>query len=434
MFRCHQQPSLLKRRVSQVLALVLVGLSGWLMLPDKLRERIAPTAYALTFTVTNTNDSGAGSLRQAMLDANNLCNPPFSHSIRFNIPGGGVKTISPTSALPTITCPMIIDGTTQPGYAGAPLIELNGLDAAGDFVTGLRCRAPVTIRGLVINRFIQGFGIYLDTGSSGSVITGNYIGTNAAGNAPLGNQSGIRLTGVTGGDEISNITIGGTTPVARNVISGNSIHGIEIFFATNILVQGNFIGTDVTGTLDLGNGRHGIEFVNVVGSNGSNTVGGVVSGARNVISGNGGDGIHIQPSSLANFIQGNFIGTDVTGTQAVGNSAEGIYASSSGNQIGGPTAAARNVISGNFLQGIGIVSTQNLIQGNFIGTNAAGTAALGNGLEGVLISSGASQNTIGLDNSGAGTGNIIAFNGNAGVKVADSSSTRNAVRGNSIFS
>lgn len=177
--------------------------------------------------VTNTNDSGAGSLRQAITDSNNYNAP---NTIGFNIPGSGVKTISLQTSLPGVTHPLTIDGTTQPGYASVPLIELRSPPLLAE---GLSCSAPVTIKGLVINGF-PGAGVRLAAGSGGSTIAGNYIGTNAAGNAPLGNGIGIDI-------ESSDNTIGGTTVGARNVISGNSVQGVLIsgLSATQNLVQGN---------------------------------------------------------------------------------------------------------------------------------------------------------------------------------------------------
>src|SRR5207237_4779047 len=162
---------------------------------------------ANTIAVTNTNDSGAGSLRQAIIDFNNTAG---LQTITFNIAGAGVHTIALASALPIITDPIIIDGTTQPGYAGAPLIELDGT-GAGAGAHGLNITAGnSTVRALVINRF-NGNGININTAGN-NLITGCYIGTNAAGTAGLNNnQNGIQIRG-----NGSN-TIGGTTAAARNV-------------------------------------------------------------------------------------------------------------------------------------------------------------------------------------------------------------------------
>src|SRR5436309_1781274 len=251
---------------------------------------------AATFTVTNTNDSGAGSLRQTILDANANAG---TDTISFNITSGsGVRTINLLSALPDITGPVTIDGTTQPGFAGSPLIELNGTGASGLaalYITAGNSR----VKGLVINRF-PGGGIYL-VNAGGNVIEGNYIGTNALGTAISSNVSlGIWMS------NSPNNTIGGTTAASRNIISGNGtgvFEGVRIesSASTGNQVLGNYIGTDVTGAVALGNTGSGI-FIN--GAN-NNTVGGTSAGAQNVIAGNQGSGIDINASN--NTVQGNYI-------------------------------------------------------------------------------------------------------------------------------
>jgi uncharacterized repeat protein (TIGR01451 family) len=378
-----------------------------------------------TFTVTNTNDDGPGSLAQAILDANANAGLDM---INFSI-GSGVQTIDVGSVrgtgLPTITDPVIIDGTTQPGYAGSPLIELNGTNAP-IMPTGLFIQAAgsSTIRGLVINRFLgNGIGILC---CGGNIIEGNYIGTDVSGTADLGN-SGI---GVAASSSTNN-TIGGTAGGARNVISGNNSHGITIGGSTGDLVQGNFIGTDANGTTALGNSGDGVNVQTA--ANSPNTIGGTAAGARNVISGNNGSGIQLGGSSLTgHLVQGNFIGTDASGTADLGNSLYGVSTGDAGITIGGTAAGARNVISGNNSGGIAIVTTGiNLVQGNFIGTDASGTAALGNSGDGVLISGSIFGNTVG--GTDVGTGNTIAFNGGNGVAV-DLGGGNNAILSNSIHS
>jgi CSLREA domain-containing protein len=218
------------------------------------------TAAAMTFTVNDTGNGrdatpGDGvcatttavcTLRAAIQEANANVG---ADTINFSI-GSGTKTISPTSALPTITDPVTIDGTTQPGFAGSPIIELNGASAFG--ADGLKITAGnSTVRGLVINRCSVADGIEIGTNGN-NIIEGNFIGTNVAGTAALGNsQRGVRI--VSG----PNNTVGGTTAAARNVISGNKEVGVDTSSAGN-QVQGNYIGTDVTGMTDLGNAMDGI--------------------------------------------------------------------------------------------------------------------------------------------------------------------------------
>lgn len=158
--------------------------------PRPARRRAAPRAEALesrallaTFTVNTTADSGAGSLRQAILSADST---PGADVIDFAI-GTGPQTIAPLTALPAITDPVTIDGTSQPGYNGTPIIEINGA-GAGNFANGLTITTSNTVvRGLVINRF-DGNGILLQ-GNGKDVIQGNYIGTDTSGANPQGNSA-----------------------------------------------------------------------------------------------------------------------------------------------------------------------------------------------------------------------------------------------------
>jgi hypothetical protein len=206
-------------------------------------------AAADTLIVTNTNDGGAGSLRQAIIDANNTAG---AQMIVFNLAGSGVRTIALSSPLPQITEPIAIDGTTQPDYAGAPLIELNGSSTSGDGLHLLGGNSAV--RGLIINNF-SGNGIRLTT-NGGNLVRGNYIGTDATARETLPNGgSGVLI------ENAANNVIGGTLTSERNIISGNRFDGVGISFggSTGNLIQGNFIGTDVTGQNALGNGEDGVD-------------------------------------------------------------------------------------------------------------------------------------------------------------------------------
>jgi hypothetical protein len=215
--------------------------------PRKVRlsqqsDMAKPSGVSTTFTVTTTVDNGnnasptAGSLRKAIIDANNNSG---LDTITFNITGAGVRTISPPTPLPNIISPVILNGATQPGFSGSPLIELNGMNA-GDIGNGLILAfgsSGSTVKGFVINRFSQ-YGIIID--SSSNLIQGNYVGTDATGNIASGNGAG----GVGLFEGASNNTIGGTTLGVRNIISGNLANGIAIADtdATNNVVQGNYIG------------------------------------------------------------------------------------------------------------------------------------------------------------------------------------------------
>jgi hypothetical protein len=406
---------------------------------------LLPSAQAaVTFVVTNVDDSGPGSLRQAITDANN--NPGLD-IITFNISGAS-RSIKPILTLPTITDPVVIDGTTQPGFAGTPVVELNG--SAGAAGVGLSIAASgCTIRALVINKFSFS-GILISNTSSGSHVEGCYIGTDSTGAVAMPNFGpGVSLQG-------SNNVIGGTSATMRNVISGNSGAGIqlELFCCTGTipiaagnLIQGNFIGVNAAGNAAVPNQREGI-LITTAGPDADvhgNTVGGTALGAGNVISGNRFDGIVLGSfQTTSNIVQGNFIGTDATGSFAIPNNGDGVSIDSSRNNIiGGSEPGARNVISGNGDNGsgtgrgnglsvgnsAGASATGNIIRGNFVGIRAAGNAPLPNLLHGIAVVG--SNNTIGGTN--AGEGNVIAFSGNDGI-VSAGPATGNSFRGNSIFS
>ncbi|MFY9607363.1 MAG: C25 family cysteine peptidase [Blastocatellia bacterium] len=391
---------------------------------DASEPTVIPTAPAAIFTVINTANSGAGSLRQAIMDANTSAGPD---SIAFSIPGAGTQTITPLSALPTITQPVTIDGTTQNPGSATPPIEVAG-NSAGLGVTGLNVSGGnSTVRGLVINRFADDLGIGIQLSGSGDIVDFNFIGTNAAGTAGLGNgDTGLLINPGSGH------LIGGTTAAARNVISGNG-QGVLVLLGVsmNHQIQGNFIGIDATGAIDIGNTADGIFMLSDT-SIMNCTVGGTAAGARNVISGNGGLGIQFVSVGTSNLVQGNFIGTDVTGSNDLGNDQSGVALNDAANNtIGGTVAGAGNVISGNGGDGVRInlaTATGNLAQGNKIGTKADGATSLPNSSNGVFVLNSASTNTIG---GVAGEGNIIAFNLGAGVKVE--TGTSNAIMSNSIF-
>jgi len=366
------------------------------------------TATRQNLVVTNSNDSGAGSLRQAILDANTITGPD---AIVFNIPGSGAHTINLSLPLPDVTEPVSIDAATQPGYAGVPLVELNGAQAGGN-ADGLVLKSDgCTVRGLAINRFSR-FGIWLYF-SNNHVIQGNFIGTDPTGTIRRANSYGMELS------NSSNNLIGGTTTAARNVISGSSFGGIDMT-GTNNRIQGNFIGTDVTGTVALSNAGAGVSVNNMSPPPGSinNLIGGTEPGAGNVISGNS-TGISVFAPS--NVIQGNRIGTDFSGTNKVPNGT-GISGSGSNLLIGGSTPAARNIISGNGSDGVAFGGAGSRLQGNFIGTDVTGTAALGNGGNGVVAGNGAliggtnveERNVISGNAGNGGFGNVSLGSNNSG--------------------
>jgi hypothetical protein len=387
------------------------------------------SAYAKTITVTGTGDTialdGKVTLREAITAANTNTasgDAPAGEAgfdmIKFDIPGGAFQMITLNSDLPAITNdPTVIDGTSQPGYAGTPVIELNGNNAA---TTGLFLQAgSCTVKGLVINRF-KGNGIII-SGKSLNLIVSNYIGTNANGTVALGNgQDGISLQGSTTANSI------GGSGSFRNVISGNGGNGIGINSnSDNNVIQNNYIGTNAAGTSALGNGSYGVRSF---GAN--NVIGGIGAGASNLISGNS-RGVGFEGTTgTGNQLQGNLIGTDAAVSVALGNDQEGVYISGPDNTIGGTTATARNIISGNRF-GVNIsgkTATGNQIQGNYIGTNLSGDSSIGNTEAGVVIYAGA-NNSIG--GTGAGAGNVISGNAGDGVDI-QGGATDNKIQGNFI--
>jgi len=303
--------------------------------------------YPLSLIVTNTNDSGPGSLRQALLVAD-LSTSSTPDTIRFKIPGTGPFTIQLLTPLPTITHPTVINGYNEAGAEpnslaqGDNAVILIGIvgNGGGD---GLSISAGgSTVEGLAFERFQNG--IHL-TSVGGNVITGNFIGTGPSGTGNTGgNGTGI-LVEDTGSDRI-----GGNNPANRNIISANSYQGILIDNgSTGNRVQGNWIGLDVTGENRLGN-YDGVVLTNAPGT----TIGGTADGAGNVISGNAVTGIVLGASG--DLIQGNLIGTDVSGTMPLANNDDGVTVSGPNNTIGGTTSTSGNVIAYNANTGVGVVN------------------------------------------------------------------------------
>jgi len=254
-------------------------------------------------------------------------------------------------------------------------------------------------------------------------VQGNLIGTTASGNQPLGNGS----SGVTIGSANFN-TIGGQDASARNVISGNQVDGVFVTGGAGNWIAGNYIGLNTSGLFSVSNTSHGIS---VSGAN-SNHIGGSVAASRNIISGNGANGIYVYNGSSGNLIEGCYVGTDATGTSRVANGSRGVRIDSSANTIGGSTPGAGNVISGNSANGIylnGSSASNNLVQGNFVGTDANGTNALGNANSGINIS-GAAQNLIG--GTVAGARNLVSGNLSTGILLSGSGANGNQIQGNYI--
>ena len=376
---------------------------------ESLEERV----LLATFSVVNQADLGAGSLRQAILDANAS---PGSDTIVFNIGGTGVKTILPASPLPTITGSVTLDASTQPGFAGSPLIELDGANLL-TVQNGLAVSAGNSIVvGLSIVNW-RGAGIHIS--SSNNRIESSYIGLRSDGLTAAGNATGVQLA-----SGATNNIVGGFTPAFRNIISGNLINGIDISGLNAIanVVAGNFIGTNVSGSTAIGNAGSGVSIGNGAARN---LIGGTALASRNIVSGNR-YGISLNGSGLGNIVQGNFVGTNSAGTLSVANTDTGVIIGSGQFLIGGTSTGAGNLISGNASYGVAVLGGSHTIQGNTIGLGLDGLSPLPNN-SGVYIAF-SSGNQIGGTNAGAG--NVISGNISRGVHLRGGSANR--VLGNRI--
>ena len=384
-------------------------------------------ATAQTFTVTATDDADDGactvahcSLREAIGAANAN---DGRDTIAFLLSGRGPFIIRPDTPLPPTTDAVVIDGTTQPGFAGVPLIELEGDLPAAGVAFGLRLHGgDSVVRGLRMT--LADVAAIEIRGPGRNVIQGNYVGTTANGRRPAGNGHGVWIV-----DSPNNI-IGGTTPEERNLISGNLVNGVTIEGpnASGNRVTGNYIGTNVNGTEALPNGRHGVVIVGAP----INVVGGSAPGAGNVISGNDGSGVRILgPTASDNRVQGNHIGVDVSGQFAIGNGGKGVWIRSPNNLIGGVGSGEGNIISNSSLAGLIIQSawaTGNRVEGNVIGTDITLRKPFGNDPYGVRVHQ-APNNMIG--GRDPAQGNVIAHSSVTGVFVTES--TSNAILSNSIY-
>ncbi|UCE00528.1 MAG: right-handed parallel beta-helix repeat-containing protein [Chloroflexota bacterium] len=393
-----------------------------------------------SLSVTNSSDSGQGSLRQAITYANQR---PGLDFVEFQIPTSecapetGVCTIQPLSALPEIGDPIIIDGYSQAGASlntnpmglgsNAQLkIELDGSSVLGGG-SGLHFTAgPGLVRGLVINRFPDD-GIHLQSATaSGIHLEGNFIGTDPTGTFAEGEQyAGIRIN-----DAPENI-VGNGTAEGINLLSGNTLGVViqgppGINNAVDNQVSGNLIGTNASGTVPLGNLNHGV----FIGDATNNTV-----GPGNLISGNLILGILLIDDASGNRVIGNYIGTDISGTSSLANFIGVHILGANDNTIGGDMPAERNVLSGNTTEGVlinGGASTSNIVQGNYIGTDFTGTAPLPNSGNGIRldIQNGSPSNNL-IGGIAPGEGNLISANFGVGIILANLSQD-NRLEGNLI--
>jgi hypothetical protein len=452
----------------------------------------ANATAAGTIWVRTTASSGPDSLRDAINTSNRQAG---KQTIKFDIPGSGAQVITPLIDLPQITDAVVIDGYTQPdaseptaGAAGSPLIVIDGTNVANGLdVEGSNSE----IRGLVIHSVADGAGIFIGSGS-GNVIAGNHLGVGAKGVTALPNEEGVVIKG-----EGKDNTVGGPNPADRNVISANTYAQVVIDSYPGNVVEGNRIGTNATGTAGpsstgsfdnygvllqssgstvndnvIADQDDGLEVWgddNVVQGNrfgtnadgtaaiannvaiaveggDNNQIGGTGQDEGNVISGTAFCAITIDAgddaseagfdggSAVGTVVEGNKIGTDVTGTAAIPNDSLGVVIAaieveSGPTTIGGAAPGAGNVISGNLSYGIAIRYSTATVRGNLIGTDVTGTQALKNGASGIYIDH-ADDSVIGGAN--AGDGNTIANNGGDGVTVS-AGSVRDRILRNAIY-
>ena len=397
-----------------------------------------------SFIVTNINDTGDGSLRQVLTDANAF---PGVQTITFNIPGSGPHEIVPSTQLPTITQPVVIDGYSQPGssvntqaHSDDAVITIglsgvgNNIDRGLDFGTG---SGGSSVRGLAFTGFQESA---INVTSDGNTFAGNFIGAGLDGKG-ISPFNGLSLSAS------SNNVVGGSAPADRNVIDGNVHDGVFVAgtggtsTSDNNVIRGNFIGLNAANTAGKVNGI-GV-FVSLAHGT---VIGGAGPGEGNVIDANVFAGIALDLAATDSLILGNLIGADangVAGDVSLSNrEGIGFTSGATNNIVGGSDPGDANVIIKSFLSGIDIDGCNaNWIMGNRIGVDLNGNAA-GNGGRGILIqpdintAAGSVNNIIG--GSVPAAGNIIANNHDAGVLIITSSpaspSAGNAMRFNSIYS
>jgi CSLREA domain-containing protein len=428
---------------------IITRLIALLVLTLAASASFATSAVIVVNSTADTMaDDGHCTLREAIIAADMNSNSgnmagecvvpasePTVQTISFDIPdidpgcAGTPKvcTIKPADLnWPKVTRPVTINGYSQHGASvnsapvGDDAVILIELDASNLTQPAIYLSGPLsggdssgsTIQGLVISHIGNGTSGICATcyggGSDNHIITGNFIGTNAAGTATTSPNAGnaVDLNGSTG------TVIGGTTPDKRNVMAAGG-GPVYLTSSNNNTVQGNYIGVDKTGTVALTSGR-GISIE--VGS--GNLIGGAATGAGNVV-GNWSDYGIILQSGSDNLIQGNLVGTDATGTVRLGGGNYGVAdysGAGTGNKIGGAADGEGNLIDGATISGVVLwfdTSTDLVVQGNRIGTDISGTMPLGN-TEGILVYAGAGV----IGGTAAGAGNRIAFNSSYGISFA----------------
>jgi parallel beta-helix repeat protein len=406
---------------------LIITCQGFLVLALLMTAQplITPPVQAATFMVTNTNDGGAGSLRQAIIDANSSAGPD---DIAFNIPASDpgysnttkVWVIQPNTPLPNLSGgSTLIDGHTQTTNQSdtntfGPEVQLDGSNLApAEWLFSVESNAN-TIKGLVITR-AGGVGIRIRAGSRDNTVVSNYIGIDPTGVSAQGNGIGIELYAAA--------TI---NTISGNVISGNKLDGIKIYDTGTDAntVKNNIIGLDRSGLAPIPNGGNGVSI-----SNGPtfNSIGGDTP-ERNIISGNSQSGVFIHGTGTdTNIVWGNYIGTDLSGASALGNANSGVVIIAGAKDNG----VQNNVISGNLQHGVylsGSGTENNRVRLNIIGADEQVTKLIPNGQHNVAVYDGATGNWIGTISPP--WGNVIVGAGWSGVVLHKSN--QNSVLYNAI--
>jgi hypothetical protein len=397
----------------------------------------ASAADTHTFTVTTVADSGAGSLRQAILDAE--AEPPEDMKvIDFDIPSGPFEILL-SSQLPSLLGGnTTIDGYTQSGASAGPigtrtiLVALNGQGSVG---TGFSMGSGGnTVKGLAVYGFTNnGIGV-AGAGANGNIVTGNYIGTHADGlSAPASGASDNVIIS----NSASGNVVGGGEPEDGNLISAAAHEGVCIRAEGNF-VSGNFIGTDKTGAAALANASDGIWIDGSSVSSSNNTIGGANPGEGNVISGNP-SGVSITGDGAeGNAVVGNIIGLNASADTTLPNDSYGVSifagagSASNPNTVGGETSSSANVIAGNGDSGVYVSdpgTESNEVVGDYVGTNRDGAGGLGNANSGIRID-GADHTVVGGSEERR---NHIRYNHHQGVTLVEATEcdiSYNTIEGN----
>jgi hypothetical protein len=387
--------------------------------PERLESRLA--LVATTFTVSTLADSGPGSLRQALLDANASAG---LDTIDFAV--AGVIRVG-AAALPVITEGVVVDGTTAPGFARTPVVRIDYQNTAG-----LTIAAGGVGTGVLALSLVDAAGAGVTIAASDTILAGNRIGLWGDGVTVEPNRGDGVL--VQAGAHGNAIGVGSEKSFRlSNVISGNLGNGITIAGGDGNVVAANYIGTDATGRIPLGNRGHGIH---LTAGAASNLIGGEATGGNdptagvfvrppqgNLVSANRGCGVRIDGGATLNQLSGNFVGTTASGNAALGNWKDGVaIVGADFNGLLGTTAIQQpfvyyNVLSGNLSNGLRITdSDHTIVHANFCGLGANNAARVPNGGDGMLVTGDSWRVEAGGE---IPLGNVMSGNARYGIEIRD---------------